>query len=127
MALSGSVFDFVAPRQVVAEESHRQYQAADVSVIVLLELDRSDRMITPHIHKSENWLAGAAGISAQWHCRIPCIEAWFAHCADVCSSRTPQVLSLRNSSVSGNGAMRKQWRFLSGLSREPTRLACKAS
>ena len=69
------------------------------------------------------WL-GSVGISAQWHCRIPVLRRGSSTTARTSVRVGPQVLSLRNSSVSGNGElMRKQWRFLSGLSRELTRLA----
>lgn len=69
------------------------------------------------------WL-GSVGISAQWHCRIPVLRRGSSTTVRTSVRAGPQVLSLRNSSVSGNGElMRKQWRFLSGLSREPTRLA----
>lgn len=69
------------------------------------------------------WL-GSVGISAQWNCRIPVLRRGSSTTVRTSVRAGPQVLSLRNSSVSGNGElMRKQWRFLSGLSREPTRLA----
>ena len=67
------------------------------------------------------WL-GSVGISAQWHCRIPVLRRGSSITARTSVRAGPQVLSLRNSSVSGNGElMRKQWKFLSGSSITPTR------
>ena len=79
-------------------------------------------MITPPIFMiwRTGWL-GSVGISAQWHCRIPVLRRGSSTTARTSVRAGPQVLSLRNSSVSGNGElMRKQWRFLSGSSIKPT-------
>lgn len=67
------------------------------------------------------WL-GSVGISAQWHCRIPVLRRGSSTTARTSVRAGPQVLSLRNSRASGNGElMRKQRKFLSGLSITPTR------
>ena len=67
------------------------------------------------------WL-GSVGVTAQWRCRIPVLRRGSSTTARTSVRVGPQVLSLRNSSVSGNGElMRKQWKFLSGSSITPTR------
>lgn len=76
----------------------------------------------PHRAILKKWLSEKMDFHHVQHCRIPASRRGLSITVRTSVRAGPQVPSLRNSSVSGNGElMRKQWKFLSGSSITPTR------